>query len=288
MGQPNRLIKKGRLNSPVVEQTPVVWKGRLVLAETWQSHYWDKPPGRCPHVRVRDEETDSVLCRLMDGFGMSSAFVWEDTFYVFAARWMPERPNYNNVYMSKSADLRSWSEPELVVEQEHGENVFNSSVCWDGRRFVMAYETNMKPQFTLKFAESRDLEHWTKIPDAIYGTDRYTACPALRHAGGYYYMLYLEYLKPRWWFETRLTRSTDLHTWEDAPRRPVIAPNPDNKAWPDCPDQQNECNASDPDLVEWQGKTRVYFTGGNQHWAGDLQYAKFDGPMQEFFESYYD
>jgi len=68
----NRLIKRRRLNSPVVEQTPVIWKDRLVLVETWQTHYWDKPPGPHPYVRVRDDETNEVLCRLMDGYGMSS------------------------------------------------------------------------------------------------------------------------------------------------------------------------------------------------------------------------
>jgi len=31
----------------------------------------------------------------------------------------------------------------------------------------------------------------------------------------------------------------------------------------------------------------VVSTSDNQHFAGYLQYAEFDGPMQEFFESYY-
>ena len=101
-------------------------------------------------------------------------------------------------------------------------------------------------------------------------------------------MLYLEHLKPRWWFETWLTRSKDLIHWEDAPHRPVIGPDPDRDVHPDCPERVKECNASDPDLIEWGDKTRVYFTGGHQHWGGDLQYAEFDGSMQEFFESYYE
>ena len=55
-----------------------------------------------------------------------------------------------------------------------------------------------------------------------------------------------------------------------------------------CPANGKEINASDPDLVEWNGKTRVYFTGGCQHWGGWLQFAEFEGSMKDFFESYYE
>ena len=288
----NGLIKIGRLNSPVVEQTPVIWKGRLVLVETWQGHYWDKPPKKkkdC-YVRIHDVETGGILGKCMEGYGFASALVWNEVLYVFAARDTGE-PHPRDVNMSKTDDLINWSAPKKVIVPDNpDEYVYNQSVCHDGKRFVMVYETNDPdyPPFTLKFAISDDLETWTKLPEAIYGADRYTACPALRYAGGYYYMLYLEHLKrPKRWFETWLTRSKDLITWEDAPRRPVIAPDPDQDVHPDHPEGGKECNASDPDLVEWQGKTRVYFTGGDQHWGGNLQYAEFDGSMQEFFESYY-
>jgi len=307
MSWENRLLKKAVLGSPVVEQTPVIWKDRLLLVETWQTH-WDNPltPRREYYVRIRDEETNKILGRYMNGYGLASAFVWNNMFYIFATRagYNHNRlVSWNNVYMSKSEDLVHWTEPTMVIEQELREHIFNQSVCYDGRRFVMAYETDLQPAFTIKFAESSDLEHWQKIPGAIYGTDRYTACPAIRFIGGYYYMLYLEHLKPRWWFETWLTRSKDLKHWEDALHNPVIAPNPTQSVHPDCPPHPGsayreacadncpangkEINTSDPDLVEWQGKVRVYFTGGCQHWGGLLQYAEFDGTMQEFFESYY-
>ena len=285
----NRLIKKGSLNSPVVEQTPVIWEGKLLLVEVWQTH-WDKPPTpqRQHYVRIRDEETNGIIGRCMDGYGLASAFVWNDMFYVFASLRREDPDSWNNVYMSQSTDLIQWTEPERVVEQDPEEHVFNQSVCYDGSRFVMAYETDTYAPFTIKFAQSNDLKDWRKIPDAIYGAERYTACPAIRFVGGYYYMLYLERPEPRCWFETWLTRSKDLVHWEDAPHKPVIAPDPDRNVHTDCPERAKECNASDPDLIEWQGKTRVYFTGGHQHWGGDLQYAEFDGTMQGFFESYYE
>ena len=288
MGWQNRLVKKGKLNSPVVEHTPVIWKGRLLLVETWQCH-WDQPPDPGSYyVRIRDVDTGEVLSRCMNGYYLSSALVWDGVLRVFAARKTDSGPR--DVNITSSCDLVKWSQPEAVLSGHPGENLFNQSVCHDGRRFVMAYETDdpAYPKFTIKFAVSDDLETWTKIPEAIYGPDRYTACPALRFAAGHYYMLYLEYLRPRWWFETWLTRSRDLIAWEDAPQRPVIAPDPGQDVHPGHPDGGKECNASDPDLVEWQGRTRVYFTGGNQTWGGDLQYAEFDGTIREFFESYYE
>jgi len=285
----NPLVKKAVLEHPLVEVTPVIWRGRLVLAECWQKHWRGAPP-QAPCVRIRDVESDEILVQTFHGHGLASAFVWGETFYLLGAqlRGGDEGATWNHVWVSCSEDLASWTPPRLAVQQEEGEHLYNQSVCHDGRRFVMAYESNTHVPFTIKFAESDDLMRWRKLPGAVFGAERYAACPAIRFAGGYYYLLYLERPGPQWWFETWLARSPDLRAWELAPRNPVIAPDPELDVHPDCPEAVKEQNASDPDLVEWQGKTRVYFTGGNQHWGGRLQYAEYDGPMQAFFESYYD
>jgi len=303
----NRLIKKKRYDTPVVECTPVIWKGRLLVAELWQEH-WDNPPGAESesYIRIRDDETDEIVATTMEGYGFASAFVWNDTLYVFAGKRVAsedDRGNHysHNTYMSSTKNLKDWAEPVCVIEEDPGEMVFNQSVCHDGSRFVMAYETNQGVPFTMKFAKSDDLVNWQKIDGAIYDENKYTACPAIRYVGEYYYMLYLEWLKPDWRLETCLARSKDLIDWQWAPHNPVIRPDYDHPVHPDCPKEHEhnekpgtpcpangkEVNTSDPDLVEWQGKTRVYFTGGCQHWGGWLQYAEFDGNMQEFFESYY-
>ena len=54
----NKLIKKKCFDSPVVEHTPVVWKGKLLLVETWQTH-WEGAPmtQRKYYVRIRDEQS---------------------------------------------------------------------------------------------------------------------------------------------------------------------------------------------------------------------------------------
>jgi len=286
----NPLVKKAVLDTPLVEVTPVVWRDRLTLAECWRVE-WDGAPEDTPCVAIRDVETGQVLATAFHGYGLASAFVWQETFYLFAARLQRDAARaekWNDVWCTWSKDLAEWSPPALVVAQAEGEYCFNQSVCHDGARFAMAYETNDSVPFTIKFAVSDDLARWDKVPDAVFGPERYAACPALRFSGGFYYMLYLERPRPEPWWETWLARSPDLHEWELSPHNPVIAPDPEMDRHPDCPDPGKESNASDPDLIEWQGKTRVYFTGGHQHWGGRLQYAEFGGPMQAFFESYFD
>lgn len=288
----NRFIRRVALNSPVVECTPLVWKGRLLLQEVWQSHWDGKAPieEREYRVQFREAETGDVEAACLDGFAFASSFVWEDAVHVFASRLLEEggRQTANHVWMSRSTDLRAWSEPALAVEQEAGEHLYNQSVCWDGKRFVMAYESNAFAPFTIKFAVSEDLRAWRKVDGAIFGAERYTACPAIRFCGGAYYMLYLEMFDAPRRFCTCVARSYDLAVWRVSVFNPVLAPDPTRDVHPDCPDDVKECNASDPDLVEWEGRTRLYFTGGHQHWGGDLQYVECEGPMRDFFESYFD
>jgi alpha-L-fucosidase len=319
----NKLIKKYVSNSPVVECTPVIWNGRLVISEVWHTYFDSleiaRTEGDEHYIRIRDEDTGEILAKCMYGYAYSSAFVYKGVFYVFGAKRTINSngiPESRGVYMSSSNDLINWTEVKLLIDGEEGELLWNQSVCYDGKRFVMAYETDSYVKFTIKFAVSDDLVNWDKVDGAIFGPDRYVACPAIRYCGGYYYMLYAEYLRPKWWFETYIARSKNLLNWEVAPKNPVIAPNSaqpvhpncvkhpsvrsewNQKIWlskgdddfamqEQCPAKGMECNTSDPDLVEFDGKTRVYFTGGCQHSCGLLQYADFDGTMQQFFESYF-
>ena len=57
-------------------------------------------------------------------------------------------------------------------------------------------------------------------------------------------------------------------------RPSVLAFDPNNLVHPIRSREIHECNTLSADLVYWNGKTRVYFTGGDQHLAGDLQWAK--------------
>jgi alpha-L-fucosidase len=164
------------------------------------------------------------------------------------------------------------------VEGEN-EGIFNTSVCRAPGGFVMAYESDDRtyPPFTVKFARSKDLERWTKLPESTFATNRYTACPCVRYVNGYYYVLYLEHRTPRWFFETYVTRSKDLRHWELSSENPVLTPEGLDEG----------VNASDPEIIELGGKTYVYYCVGDQLSWMNLKRAVYPGSMRRFFESWF-
>ena len=290
------LVKKGYLNSPLVETTPFVFHDRLYLAENYQAFVDSdtKALGADSEkdcLRIRDLETGRVVSVALTRHTFGSVFVHDGRAYAFASKYVPGKPwrTATSVSMTSSADLKTWSEPRVVLEAEPGEQIFNVAVCRGRDQFVLLYETNdpKYPPFTFKYCESDDLVSWRRIPGALYGTDKYVGGPALYHEGGWYYTLYLESL-PKGEYETRVTRSRDLKHWQDAPPgRPFLTFDRTRKNLPLRPPDLHETNASDAELCYFRGKTIVYFTGSDQQVAGDLQWAEFEGTPRQLFEHFF-
>lgn len=254
------------------EVSPAVWQGRLVLLKCVRPASGGSRNDY--YLEIEDVENGRALSRFAEGYSLACAFVEADTFHAFAARFTPE--GWNDVTRFTSRDLRHW-ESQVVIPQEN-EQLFNSSVCRGPAGFVMAYESNdpRYPAFTIKFATSTNLTDWVKPPDARFGTDRYTACPALRYVDGWYYLLYLEHRTPRWFFETYVARSRDLKSWEVSPANPVLSPG-----------DGDGINASDPDLVEWEGRTLLYYSVGDQRTWSKLRRAVWPAPLGNFFANWF-
>ncbi len=256
----------------ICEVSPAVWRDRLALMKCLRPATGGTRADY--HLQLEDVENGRLLARFAEGYSLASAFVNEGTFYAFASRYAPD--GWNDVTVFKSKDLQTW-ETQVAITQEN-EQLFNSSVCRGPAGFVMAYESNDPrfPAFTIKFATSPDLQHWTKRPEALFGTDRYAACPCLRYVDGWYYLLYLEHRTPRWYFETYLARSRDLTTWELSPANPVLSPGPGDGI-----------NASDPDLVEFGGQTYLYYSAGDQRTWSKLKRAVYPGPLADFYRTWF-
>ncbi|NOX55837.1 MAG: hypothetical protein GXP27_15625, partial [Planctomycetes bacterium] len=270
------LKKEGLVRRDLCEIQPVIWKGRLCLLECI------RPSGGGPaekhYLVLRDAETNRQLARFAKGYGLASAIVHGGVFYAFASRFEANNGPWNDVTLFKSRDLVHW-ERKVVIRQKPHERIFNCSVCAGPDGFVMAYESSDRafPAFTIKFARSKDLENWTLCPDALLGTNRYTACPCIRYADGYYYVLYTERRTPRWFFEVFIARSKDLRSWEQSPTNPVLTA--------DCLDEG--IDASDPDLIEWRNKTLVYYSVGDQRTWMNVKRASYAGTLQEFLASWF-
>lgn len=252
------------------EVSPFVWRDRLALLKCHRPASGGSTNDY--FLTVEDVETGRRLARFAEGYSLASAFAHDGRLYVFASRFAPG--GWNDVTVFHSADLERW-ESRVTIRQE-SEQLFNSSVCAAPEGFVMAYESNDSrwPAFTIKFATSTNLLDWVKQPDAVFGKDRYAACPALRHADGWYYLLYLEHRQPRWFFETYLARSRDLRAWELSKANPILSPG-----------EGDGVNASDPDLVEFGDRTYVYYSVGDQRTWSKLRRAVFAGTLGAFFKN---
>ena len=256
----------------ICEVAPLVWKNRLALMKC------NRPTSGGTKadyfLTLEDVETGRQLARFAEGYGLASAFVEGSTLYVFASQFAAG--NWNDVTAFKSKDLQHWTQKVAITQEK--EHLFNSSVCRGKNGFVMAYESDdpkYRP-FTVKFATSADLESWTRRPEAVFGADRYAACPCIRYVAGHYYLLYLEHRTPRWFFETYLARSQDLVHWELSAANPILTPG-----------LNDGINASDPDIVEFRGQTYLYYSVGDQRTWSKLRRAIYPGPMRKLFEAYF-
>lgn len=257
------------------EVTPVVWKDRLCLLTSVRPASGGTREDY--HLAIRDVERNEELAQFATGYGLASAFVDHDTFYVTASRF--ENDNWNDVTLFTSTDLKTW-EQQVIIKQEPNEHLFNSSLASDRGHYVLAYESNTPdyPAFTVKFAESSNLKTWTVREDAVFGTNRYTACPTIRRVGDYYYLLYLEHRTPRWFFETNIARSRDLVYWEQSPRNPVLSPTA----------LDDGINASDLDLCQFDGKTYLYYAVGDQRTWMNIKRQIYPGRLNVFLRSCFD
>lgn len=297
------LVRCGTVAQEMGETTPFVLGDRLYRVENWQK-YLDLP-GTAPgerfmedQVRIWDVENKRVVSVPLTAHSFGMAYVHNGRVHVFATRHEADRPwrHFRFISMTSSDDLVNWRPPVTVIEAEGEESLFNTAVCHDGRRFVLLYETDDRrwPAFTFKYCESDDLVHWHRLPDAVYGRDKYVGGPALYWEGGWFYTLYLQdlggYAGGTW--ETRVTRSRDLRHWEDAPvERPFLAPDRSRVFTyhhGGRPVQVQEINASDAEICYWQGKTLVYFNGGDQQTCGDLQRAESGGTPRQLLERFYE
>ena len=263
------LEKKVFLQRDMVEVTPLIWQEELCLLECHRPGSGGKKENY--FLTLKNFDSGKELARFAVGYSLASAFVYKKKLYVFASRF--ENNNWNDVTLFYSSDLKKWTQ-KVIIKQNSDEHLFNSSVCKGKDGFILAYESNdpAYPAFTIKFAHSDDLLNWQKLPHTLFGTKRYAACPAIRYVDGYYYLLYLEHRNPRHYFETWIARSADLKSWKLSSANPLLQPQGMGEG----------VNASDPDLIEWQGKTLLFYSVGDQLTWMDLKYNQYDMPLKDF------
>lgn len=297
MGNP-AIEKLGTIDCDVVETTPLVFRDRLYRFEYIRAKSgpttrgYDANDTPDSYFRLVDVESQEPGPPFGVGLHLGSAYADEEAVHVFAVdAW-----GGSTVSALRSEDMTTWSH-ETALDLP-GWRLFNTSVCRAEGRHVMAVEFDEPAAragvpYTIAFAESADLRAWRLLAaEHDYSPDRYTACPALRHVDGWFYMLYLEAL-PGPVYEQWLVRSRDLRTWEPSPRNPVLRHFTEDRrvAAPGLTEAQRERirgavdrNNSDMDLCEFRGRTIINYAWGDQVGNEFLAEAVFPGTMKAFFE----
>lgn len=294
LGMRPAIKKLGTLDCDMVETSPVVFHDRLYRFESVRPDYHGNQTGSS-YFRFVDVESKKPTPSFAKGFHFGCAFVDRDSVYVFGV----DKGGGEKITLFQSQDLEKWEE-RLALELP-GWGLYNTSVCKAGDRYVMAFEVGEPPgvagvRFTTFFAESKDLLQWKRLPqECVYSKEKYTACPTLRFHDGHFYMTYLEE-RPGPIYETRLVRSKDLIHWDSSRFNPVLAhseadqqiANPQLTA-----DQRRNIaaakniNNSDFDLCEYQGKTVILYSWGNQQGKEFLAGAIYDGKLADFLRGFF-
>ncbi len=293
-GKKPTIKKLGTIDLLMVETTPVVFRDRLYRFEYVRENYHTNKTG-ASYFRFIDVATRKETPAFAKGFHLGCAFVDGDTAFAFGVdKW-----GGSKITGFRSKDLEKWE--DHVALNLPGWGLYNTSVCRADGRYIMAIEAdNLKElvgiPFTVFFAESKDLLTWKLLPtDCAYSKEKYTACPALRYLDGFFFMLYLE-ARPGPTYETHIVRSKDLKRWESSRLNPVLAFSEADKVIANpklTPEQRNaitkakNINNSDLDLCEFQGKTVIYYSWGNQQGKEFLAEAVFEGPLAIFLNEFF-
>jgi hypothetical protein len=274
-----RLVKVPSAFETMMENTPVVFEGRPLLVANRRDDTLNKTDGYVAsmYFYIRDLRTGVEIARFGEGHSFVNAFVEGGVLHAFGSQGT-NRDWFGSIDHFSSSDLKAWRR-EPAIEREGDEHLFNSSVCHDGSGYLMAYESNLPVMFCFKFARSRDLSRWEKVPGLIFTGEKneYSACPVLRRIDPWYYVIYLHAATPGHpgWI-SYLARSRDLADWELSPLNPILEASPGEGI-----------NNSDVDLFEWEGNTYLTYATGDQATWGAVRVAMFQGPLAAFYAAWF-
>jgi hypothetical protein len=260
-----------------MENTPFEFGGRTLLALNHRDDTKNNTDSykKSMYLYIRDLCTGKEVARFGEGHSFVNAFVEGPTVHVFASEGS-DKDWFKSIYHFSSTDLKTWKR-ELAIPLEGDEHLFNCSVCRDDQGYLMTYESNQPVTFCFKFARSKDLSKWEKVPGLVFTGEKneYSACPVIRYFAPYYYVIYLHAAVPghKGWVPF-MARSKDIVTWELSPMNPILEASAGEGV-----------NNSDIDLFEWEGNTYLFYATGDQQTWGSVRVAMYVGPMKSFYES---
>ena len=274
------------------EITPFRFKGRDYILLNRSVINSSLPEGEEDCADIIDLADNKVVSRVMKGHYFIEAYVANDRCYCFGGPMTYKHWDAKQIDMIWSDDLINWSEPEPIVK--HDFQLYNTAVTFDGERYVLLYEHNdpKYPFFTYYFLESKDLQNWTRIPDAAFAKDHYAGGPWIHYIAEdklYYVTWCREFTNPETGalnYDTSIARSADLINWEYG-KRPIISPDYSHRPDPENHPDVYELNAADAEFIETPDGVRAYWGGGNQQGVLDWITGVYKGSLTELFHRFF-
>lgn len=261
---PQFIAKQNIVYPNRMEATPIVWKQRLLYIVS----------DRMEKDNIEIYDGNKIVYKLPSKGKLISAITDKNILYIFSTT--DHTKAENEVLMTQSEDLASFSKPIIIFKASVGQTIFNTSVAKDNDGFVMAYEVceNSIKCFSFRFIKSTDLLNWHSVGD-LFRKDEYTACPTIKYINGYYYVFYLKLIGGR--FSTYVSKSKNLIQFFESPFLVLSSLGQNDEG----------INNSDIDLIEFEGKTYINYADGNQSqnnevgWT-NVRLAVYDGSIAFF------
>ncbi|MBR4888962.1 MAG: hypothetical protein IKU17_07445 [Clostridia bacterium] len=282
------------------ESSPFIWHGRAMRLELM-----DESKGTDPYAPtralIRDRETGEVLSSFGEGCYYYSLYQENGTVYVLGTVSRLPQLCGDTIRLFESTDLKTWKSRDLLCNP--GWQYFNTSLTKGPDGYVLLMEANRPIElvgvsFTLFFATSPDLVHWTHMsPEKAFSKERYNGGPWMRYSRGWYYVISVTEL-PCQRYTNYIFRTKDFDTWEVGFYNPLLSPTEEDrkispKAFGFTQEQLEEiktgflASSSDMDLCDWpeENKVLISYNLGNQLGFYYMAEAEVDGSLDDFLEA---
>jgi len=308
MAYPNKpqINKHGTIKYGTVETTPIVYNGKLYRFEYCRpadspflntKNYFNKLG--YSHFFFIDMEDGHKHAPFAKDHHLGCAYTDNGIMYAMGVNEMWGK---DTVDFYRSTDLDNWEQCGSL--HLPGWRIYNTGVCKMNGVYTLLMEINAPVEeagthpFTFRFATSTDMCNWTLTPrECVFQKDRYAGGPAIYADDGWYYVFYLEHIAPHGYINN-VARSRDLIKWDYSAINPVLMYDDvaDKKIInPYLTEKEREViknaldiNNSDFECCEFNGRTIIYYSWGNQRGMEFLAEASYEGTMHEFLSGWFE
>ena len=270
------------LGTSIVESHPLILKEKKIIVETWRQQNNGIHEVKIAFVDQFDKKSydkRKYIETPLKNHSLASAIVANDMLCIFAVNDKTGRTSIDRACLTNGI----WTEVHTVYKNEN--KIFNVSIYKDESGYVILKEVDhIGVPFTMVFGKIKKvMDDWNFREQTLYGENKYTGGPSILYSEGWYYLLYLERFSDG--YATRIARSKNLFDFEESDRL-FLDFNNSIVGMPGYPDV-TEQNASDPEIIEVDGKSIIFFTRGNQKYGGSLSIGYSDLPVNKLLKSFW-